>query len=140
MRNQMSTKLLSQKKEFLFREAPIGNSIFSMALPTIFFMLVMVFYNMADMFFIGQMGDSAQAAAVSLTGPLFNILMAVGSMLGGGSCALITQTMGSRDSELVKLYSRLTCWGILLFGCLFTVVLLTCRTPILRETMISFGC
>ena len=140
MNSPMSTKPLSQEKEFLFRDAPIWNSIFSMALPTIFFMLVMVFYNMADMFFIGQMGDSAQAAAVSLTGPLFNILMAVGSMLGGGSCALITQTMGSRDSELVKLYSRLTCWGILLFGCLFTVVLLTCRTPILRETMISFGC
>ena len=96
----MSTKLLSQKKEFLFRDAPIGNSIFSMALPTIFFMLVMVFYNMADMFFIGQMGDSAQAAAVSLTGPLFNILMAVGSMLGGGSCALITQTMGAGTVNL----------------------------------------
>ena len=131
MNSPMSTKPLSQEKEFLVRDAPIWNSIFSMALPTIFSMLVMVFYNMADMFFIGQMGDSAQVAAVSLTGPIFNILMAVGSMLGGGSCALIAQTMGSRDSDLAKLYSSLTCWGSLLFGGLFTVVLLLGCTPIL---------
>lgn len=119
------------EKEFLFRDAPIWNAVFSMALPTIFSMLVMVFYNMADMFFIGQMGDSAQVAAVSLTGPVFNILMAIGSMLGGGSCALIAQTLGSRDGELVKLYSSLTCWGSLLFGGLFSAVLLFGCTPIL---------
>lgn len=131
MKSRMSTKPLSQKKEFLFRDAPIWNAVFSMALPTIFSMLVMVFYNMADMFFIGQMGDSAQVAAVSLTGPVFNILMAIGSMLGGGSCALIAQTLGSRDGELVKLYSSLTCWGSLLFGGLFSAVLLFGCTPIL---------
>lgn len=132
MKSPIPEKPLSPQKEFLFRDAPVWNAVFSMSLPTILSMLVMVFYNMADMFFIGQLGNSAQVAAVSLTGPIFNILMAIGSMLGGGSCALIAQTMGSRNRELVKLYSSLTCWGSLLFGALFTVALLTCRTPILR--------
>ena len=57
-------------------------------------MLVIVFYNMADMFFIGQTGETVQMPAVSLVGPIFTLLIAVGRVLGGGGFALIVKTLG----------------------------------------------
>ena len=46
-----------------------------MAVPTMISMLVVVIYNMADTFFIGQTKDPLQVAAVSLATPVFMIFM-----------------------------------------------------------------
>ena len=70
------------KNEALFRTGSVWKSIFSMAVPSIIIILVMVLYNMADMFFVGCLGDTAQVAAVSVVGPVFSILAAVATMLG----------------------------------------------------------
>lgn len=68
----------------VFESMSVWRSIAQMAVPAMVSMLVMVLYNMADLFFVGQLGDNAQVAAVSIVGPVFNVLMALGSMLGGG--------------------------------------------------------
>ena len=47
------------KNEALFRTGSVWKSIFSMAVPSIIIILVMVLYNMADMFFVG--GDLADS-------------------------------------------------------------------------------
>lgn len=39
------------------------------------------------MFFVGQLGDTAQVAAVSLFGSVFTLIMAIGTIIGGGSIA-----------------------------------------------------
>ena len=54
----------------------VWKSIISMAVPSIIIILVMVLYNMADMVFVGCLGDTAQVAAVSVVGPVFSILSA----------------------------------------------------------------
>ena len=59
------------KNEALFRTGSVWKSIISMAVPSIIIILVMVLYNMADMFFVGCLGDTAQVAAVSVVGPVF---------------------------------------------------------------------
>ena len=43
------------KNEALFRTGSVWKSIISMAVPSIIIILVMVLYNMADMFFVGNM-------------------------------------------------------------------------------------
>ena len=66
-----------------------------MAIPAMVSILVMIIYNMADMFFVGQLGDTAQVAAVSLVGPVFTLMMAIGTMIGGGGsvfCAAVFQS------------------------------------------------
>ena len=65
------------KNEALFRTGSVWKSIISMAVPSIIIILVMVLYNMADMFFVGCLGDTAQVAAVSVVGPVFSILAQV---------------------------------------------------------------
>lgn len=63
-------------------------------------------------------------AAVSIAGPVYTVMMAIGTMLGGGGCVLIARTLGEKDDSKFKLYSSLCCWGSLAFGLLFTVLCL----------------
>ena len=42
----------------LFAEAPVLRAVVSLALPTVISQLITVAYNMADTFFIGQIGDA----------------------------------------------------------------------------------
>lgn len=119
------------RQEKLFQDAPVWKAIASMAIPSIVTMLVMIFYNMADMFFVGRTGDTVQVAAVSLVGPVFTVMMAIGSMLSGGACVLIAKTLGQKDIETVKLYSSLCCWGGVVFGIVFGLIALIAREPLL---------
>ena len=102
---------MNQKQERLFKELPVWQAIFTMAVPAVINILVMVFYNMADMFFVARLHDDVQVASISIVAPAFTMMMALGSMVGGGGCALIARTMGEVDSARVSLYSSLCCWG-----------------------------
>ena len=123
---------MNRKQEILFRESTVWKAIFAMAIPAMINILVMILYNIADMFFIGQLGSSAQVAAVSISSPVFTMMMAFGSMIGGGGCALIARTLGAKDIQHVSLYSSLCCWGSVLIGAVFAVVVLLFQNPILK--------
>lgn len=123
---------MNRKQEILFRESTVWKAIFAMAIPAMINILVMILYNIADMFFIGQLGSSAQVAAVSISSPVFTMMMAFGSMIGGGGCALIARTLGAKDIQHVSLYSSLCCWGSVLIGVVFAVVVLLFQNPILK--------
>ena len=56
----------NSKYEALFRDSSVWRSIFSLALPSLLTIVVMIFYNMADLFFIAQLRDTAKVAAVSI--------------------------------------------------------------------------
>lgn len=55
----------------------VSKAVAKMAIPSVISSLVTVVYNMADTFFVGQTGDPLQVAAVSLTNPIFILLMAL---------------------------------------------------------------
>lgn len=122
---------MTEKQQELFESKSVWNAIFTMAVPAMVTMVVMILYNMADMYFVGRTGDTVQVAAVSLVGPVFSIMMAIGSMLGGGACALIAKTLGEKNTEEVHLYSSLCCWGGICFGVIFGGVVLLLREPLL---------
>lgn len=86
----------------LFEKGSVWKAIFKMSIPTIAVMLVTIVYNMADMIFIGQTGDAAQVAAVSLASPFFLLQMTLGTLVGGGGCTAISTALGARDTERVK--------------------------------------
>lgn len=120
------------KQERLFQDAPVWKAIGSLAVPSMIMMLVMIFYNMADMFFVAQTKDTAQVAAVSLVGPVFTIMMAIGNLLGGGACVLLAKSLGEKNYENVRLYSSLTVFGSLVAGVIFLVVVLVFRGYLLQ--------
>ena len=79
------------QNESLFRDKPVWSAIFSMAIPSVFTILVMIVYNMADLFFIGRLGATAPVGAISIVGPVFSLLSAVSTMIGVGGCATIRE-------------------------------------------------
>ena len=58
----------------LFEKMPVPKTVIFLVVPTVISQLITVIYNMADTFFIGQIGDPNQVAAVSLCMPLFLLL------------------------------------------------------------------
>lgn len=130
--------------EALFRDKPVWKAIFSLAVPAVLTILIMVIYNMADMFFIAMLGDDTQVAAIAVVGPVFSLAAAVGTMLGAGGCAVIANFLGAGKRDDAKAVSSLCVWAAIGFSVVFSVVMLTATNPILRilgatEDMLPFA-
>lgn len=122
----------NNKNQELFERAPIPRAVAVMAIPTIITMLVVVIYNMADTFFIGQTGDSMQVAAVSLATPVFMVFMALGNLFGIGGSSAISRALGEKKLEHARHISAFCCYGSLGLGVIMMVLFLPMMTPILR--------
>lgn len=116
----------------LFENAPVGKAVAKMAIPTIITMLVVVIYNMADTFFIGQTGDAMQVAAVSLATPVFMVFMALGNLFGIGGSSAISRALGSKSLERAKKICSFCCYGSLGLGIIIFVCYLGGMNMILK--------
>lgn len=110
--------------KYLFEEAPVSRAVMTMAIPTMISMLVVVIYNMADTFFIGQTGDPMQVAAVSLATPVFMVFMALGNLFGIGGSSAISRALGEKKPERAKNISSFCCYASLGLGVFMAVLFL----------------
>lgn len=77
-------------------------AVFKNALPAMAAMLMVLIYNLADTFFIGQTHNDFQVAAVSLATPVFLLFMAVGTIFGIGGTSIISRAMGECRTDYPK--------------------------------------
>lgn len=112
---------MNRNKE-LFEHAPVSKAVAVMAIPTMISMLVVVIYNMADTFFIGQTQDPMKVAAVSLATPVFMVFMALGNLFGIGGSSAISRALGEQKPERAKHISSFCCYGSLGVGILMALV------------------
>ena len=116
----------------LFESAPVAKAVTVMAVPTMISMLVVVIYNMADTFFIGQTGDPMQVAAVSLATPVFMVFMALGNLFGIGGSSAISRALGEKKAERAKNISSFCCYGSLGLGIIMALLFLVGMDGILK--------
>ena len=116
----------------LFENAPVSKAVAVMAVPTMISMLVVVIYNMADTFFIGQTGDPMQVAAVSLATPVFMVFMALGNLFGIGGSSAISRALGEKKAERAKNISSFCCYGSLGLGIVMALLFLVGMDGILK--------
>lgn len=102
-----------------------------MAIPSVISSLVTVIYNMADTFFVGRTGDALQVAAVSLTNPIFILLMAFANMFGMGGSAVASVALGKKDEKRVKNVTAFVFYGSVIVGLVCMAALLLFMRPIL---------
>ena len=76
--------------------------VLSNIIPSIISMLMVLVYNLADTFFIGQTNNPVMVAAVSLGTPLFLLFLAVGLLFGIGGTSLISRRIGEGNFSEVK--------------------------------------
>lgn len=116
----------------LFEKAPIPKAVATMGIPTIISMLVVVIYNMADTFFIGQTGDAMQVAAVSLATPVFMIFMALGNLFGIGGSSEISRSFGEQNLSRAKHASSFCFYTIIAVSIVMVIAVLAGMGPILK--------
>lgn len=115
----------------LFRTKSVWSLIAQMSVPALVSILVMLLYNMTDMYFVARTGEDVQVAAVSLVMPVFTVLMAISTMLGNGACTLIAQALGGGDEKRARTCSSLCVWGCVGFGVAFALLCFLFQGPLL---------
>lgn len=118
--------------KYLFEESPVSKAVATMAIPTMISMLVVVIYNMADTFFIGQTGDPMQVAAVSLATPVFMVFMALGNLFGIGGSSAISRALGEKKLERARHISSFCCYGSIGLGIIVAAIFLIFMDGILK--------
>ena len=79
-------------------ETPVAKLILMLGIPTTISMLVTSIYNMADTYFVGQIGTSA-SGAVGVVFGLMAIIQAFGFMFGHGAGSIVSRSLGAKDTE-----------------------------------------
>ena len=77
----------------------IGKLIWKYSLPAIVGTVVMALYNIIDRIFIGQGVGPLAISGLALTFPFMMLLMAFGLLIGAGSAARISITLGENNRE-----------------------------------------
>lgn len=98
----MKQAMTQEQRYSMMMQTPISRLIPKLAVPTIISMLVTAVYNMADTFFVSQIGTSA-SGAVGVIASLMFMIQAIGFTFGMGSGNYISRSLGNQnDSEAGK--------------------------------------
>ncbi len=115
----------------VFAKAPIRKAVLQNALPAMAAMLMVLVYNLADTFFIGQTHDDLQVAAVSLATPVFLLFMSVGTVFGIGGTSVISRALGEGRNDYAKKVCSFCMWSCVGVGILMSALFLLFMDPIL---------
>ena len=121
-----------QAEKYLFESMPVPKAVAALAIPTIVSQVVTMIYNLADTFFIGQLGDPYMVAAVSLVSPWFNLLTAFGNLFGLGGSSLISRMLGAKNHQDIKHVAAFSAWGGAGVTLAFSLVTYLVRHPLLN--------
>lgn len=123
---------MQDKTQQIFRDAPVPKAVLTNVIPSIVSMIMVLVYNLADTFFIGQTKNAYMVAAVSVATPAFLLFMAVGMLFGIGSTSLISRMLGEGKKEEAKRTSSFSFWTSLVVGVVSMIVIWIFNTPICR--------
>ena len=115
----------------IFSKAPVSQAVFKNALPAMAAMLMVLVYNLADTFFIGQTHDALPVAAVSLATPVFLMFMAVGTAFGIGGTSVISRALGEGKTEYARKVCSFCMWSCIIVGVVMAALFLIFMNPIL---------
>lgn len=118
--------------EEIFRDMRVPQAVRTMAVPAVVSQLIVLIYNLADTYFIGQTNDPAMVAGVSLVLPVFNLTLCLGGLFGIGGGALLPKLLAVEDREEA---SRTAAWCLrlaVIVALAFSALLLALMRPILQ--------
>lgn len=109
----------------------VAQAILTLAVPTVVSQIVTIIYNMADTFFIGQLGDPKQVAAATLAMPLFMFMTALSNLFGVGGASLISRFLGANEREKASSCSAFCIWTAAGVSVLYGILVLVGRSFLL---------
>lgn len=95
----------------LFHSGKVSTTVLKNSIPAMIAMLMVLIYNVADTFFVGQTHNDLQVAAVSMCTPVFLLFLAIGTVFGVGGVSVISRAMGEGRVEYVRKVSAFCMWA-----------------------------
>lgn len=112
-------------------QTPVSKLIIRLGMPTTISMLITSIYNMADTYFVGTLGESAQAA----TGILFalqSVIQGIAFMLGHGAGSLLAKSLAKQDTEEASGYISTAFFTGGVVGCVLLTLGMIFLTPFMK--------
>jgi len=125
-------RLRSETRRNFLLEGKLTRVIVITALPQVTAMLIDALYNMADTFFVSQIGDAA-IAAVGINDSLMMIIRAVAMGFGVGASSFISRALGAKRDEEASRAAATT-----LYTSVCTMALLAIGFSIYLEPLVTF--
>ena len=124
-------------------EIPVSKLIIRLGIPTTISMLVTSIYNLADTYFVGRLGPSAQGA-ISVLFTLQCIIQAVAFMLGHGSGVFVAKYLADKNVKRATEFVSSAFYVSVLLGTLFMAVGLIIIKPFMlflgsTETILPYA-
>ncbi|MGN0435581.1 MAG: MATE family efflux transporter [Wujia sp.] len=121
---------MEKKTIEIFRDAPVPKAVISNVIPSIISMIMVLVYNLADTFFIGQTKNAYMVAAVSVATPAFLIFMAIGMLFGIGGTSFISRMLGEGREDRAKNASSFCFWTGLSIGIISMILMVIFAKPV----------
>lgn len=102
-------------------ESPVEPLIVRLAIPTTISMLITSVYNMADTYFVSQIGTSA-SGAVGIVYSIMGVIQAIGFMVGVGAGSITSRLLGQDRREEAGRYASSAVFAALVLGIGFSAL------------------
>ena len=119
-------------REDVFRDLPIPTALRKMIVPAIASQLIVLIYNMADTFYVGQTNDPYMVAGTSLILPVFNITLCLAGLAGIGGGSLISRLLGQSREDEARRVGAFSLYLGAFIAALFSIGIAVFMHPILR--------
>lgn len=116
-----------REKKQLFTSTRVSRAILYLAVPTILSQLITVVYNMADIFFLGRLGDPNQVAAATLAMPIFMLLTAFANLFGIGGASLVSRMLGVSKTDKARNTAAFSIWSAILVSFFYGILIFIIR-------------
>lgn len=121
----------------VFDHLPVPKALGKMILPAITSQLIVLIYNMADTFFVGQTANPYMVAGTSLILPVFNITLCLAGLSGIGGGSLISRLLGQKREDEARRVSAFSLQLGLGISALFALAIGLGMEPVL--TLLGAG-
>ncbi len=107
---------MDPKRLHILESMPVPKAILALALPTVLSMVVQIFYNLTDTFFIGKLNDPYQVAAVTIAMPVTMFQMAVAGIFGNGGASYLSRLLGQKKFSTAREAASSSLFGCILIS------------------------
>ena len=124
-------------------KTPVAKLIIMLGIPTTVSVLITNIYNMADTYFVGTLGESAQGA-IGILFTLQGFIQAAAFMLGHGSGTFVAKELADKNTEKATAYVSTAFFAGGILGLIFMIFGLIFINPFMRllgstETILPFA-
>ena len=127
----MLKETTTSDREDVFRNLPIPQALRVMILPAVTSQLIVLIYNMADTFYVGQTDNPYMVAGTSLILPVFNITLCLAGLAGVGGGSLISRLLGQGQTDEARRVGQFSMYLGVAIAALFALIMGLFMEPIL---------